>query len=365
MLFEGLGMFWKNVNSLQLKSLSLVTKLMLFYSLSTIGLLGTICLFLYPTFIKMMEKINGDPASNLTIECYKQIIISLLFASLVAIVFGHIVSRNGLSRLREFEHKMEKMTAQSLDNRIELSEWPKELRNLADRFNGMLDRIQSSFIQLSQFSSDIAHELRTPIHNLRSMTEIALVKEKSPQEYRDILESCMNEYHHLSKLIENLLFIARSDHEEIKLKKVWISAHEEITHLCEYYQAVADEKKIQLSCIGHASMKVEPVLFKRAISNLLSNALRYTLPNGKIIVDIQSAEQWVQIAIHDTGIGISHEHLLNIFDRFYRVDPSRSLHSGGVGLGLAIVKSIIDLHHGTIKIDSDINIGTSVYIQFP
>ena len=365
MLFVELGMFWKNVKSLRLKSLSLVTKLMLLYSLSTIGLLGRICVFLYPTFIKMMEQINGDQASNLTIECYERIIITLLLASLAAIVFGHIISKNGLNRLRELENKMDKITAQSLDDRIQLNEWPKELRNLADRFNGMLDRIQSSFIQLSQFSSNIAHELRTPINNLRGMTEIALIKEKSPHEYRSMLESCMSEYHDLSKLIENLLFIARSDHGEIRLKKVLIDAQEEIVHICDYYQAVADEKQILLSCIGHAKIEVEPVLFKRAISNLLSNALRYTSLNGKIIIEIQSMQRFVQIAIYDTGIGISHEHLLNIFDRFYRVDPSRSVNSGGAGLGLAIVKSIIDLHNGTIKIDSNINAGTSVYIKFP
>ena len=353
-------MFWKRV-----KSLSLVTKLMLLYSLSTTGLLGTICLFLYPTFTKIMEQMNGTLASNLTIECFKRIIITLLLGSLVAIVFGHIISRKGLNRLREFENKMETMTAQSLDDRIELNEWPKELRNLGNRFNEMLDRIQSSFIQLSQFSSDIAHELRTPINNLRGMTEIALVKDKSPSEYRDILESCMGEYHHLSKLIENLLFIARSDHGEIKLKKVRINTQEEITHICDYYQAIADEKNILLSCIGEAEINAEPVLFKRVISNVLSNALRYTPDNGKIIIDIQIIQKFVQITIHDTGIGISPEHLPNIFDRFYRIDPSRSLHSGGVGLGLAIVKSIVDLHFGTVKIESNINIGTSVYVRFP
>lgn len=365
MLFVGLDMYWKSVKSLRLKSLSLVTKLMLLYSLSTIGLLGSICVFLYPTFIKMMEQINGNPASNLTIECYERIIITLLLASLAAIVFGHIISKNGLNRLRELENKMDKITAQSLDDRIQLNEWPKELRNLANRFNGMLDRIQSSFIQLSQFSSDIAHELRTPINNLRGMTEIALIKEKSPHEYRSILESCMSEYHHLSKLIENLLFIARSDHGEIRLKKVLIDTQEEIAQICDYYQAVADEKQILLACVGYAKIEVEPGLFKRAISNLLSNALRNTSSHGNIMINIQSMQQFVQIAIHDTGIGISPEHLLNIFDRFYRVDPSRSEHSGGVGLGLAIVKSIIDLHNGAIKIESNVNIGTSVYMQFP
>ena len=365
MLFVGLVMFLKRVELLRLKSLSLVTKLMLLYSLSTIGLFGTICLFLYPTYIKMVEQINGSPASNLTIECYERIIITLLIASLAAIILGHIISRNGLNRLREFEHKMESISAKSLHDRINLNDWPKELRHLADRFNGMLDRIQSSFIQLSQFSSDIAHELRTPINNLRGMTELALVKEKLPDEYRDILVSCMNEYHHLSKLIENMLFIARSDHGEIRLEKVLINAQNEIETLCDYYQAIADEKQITLSCIGQATLEVDPILFKRVLNNLLSNALRYTSTNGKISIQIHTTKHVVQITISDTGTGISSEQLPHLFDRFYRVDPSRSVHSGGVGLGLAIVKSIIDLHRGTIKVESDCSIGTSVSITFP
>ena len=266
MRYVGLDMFWKNVKRLKLRPLSLATRLMVLYSLSTIGLLGAICVFLYPTFIKIMEKTHGDPVSNLAIECYEKIIISLLLASLAAIIFGHIISRNGLHKLREFENKMERITAQSLHDRIQVREWPKELRGLGDRFNGMLDRIQSSFTQLSQFSSDIAHELRTPINNLRGITELALIKEKPADEYKNILESCMGEYHHISKLIENLLFIARSDHGEIKLQKVCIDVQDEIVDICDYYQAVADEKHILLTCVGNAKIEAEPLLFKRAIS---------------------------------------------------------------------------------------------------
>lgn len=338
---------------------------MLLYSLSTIGLFGAITLFLYPTFVKVTEQMNGIPASHLTIECFEKVIISLLSLAFAAVVLGYVISRNGLKRLRELENKMDKMTVESLDKRIVLDEWPKELRNLAQRFNEMLNRIQASFIQLSQFSSDIAHELRTPIHNLRTIAEAALVNDKSIQEYQEVLESSMNEYHYLSKLVENMLFIARSDHGQVTLKKEQVAIQKEITDICDYYQAVADEKQILLSCTGEAKIAVDPILFKRVVSNLLSNSLRYTAHQGTINIDIQTIRSGVQITIHDTGTGIASEHVSNIFNRFYRVDASRSLHSGGVGLGLAIVKSIIDLHRGTIKIDSQINVGTSVYIQLP
>lgn len=338
---------------------------MMLYSLTTIGLISAIGIFLYPTFIKIMGNMNGSEASYITAECYEKIIITLLVGSLLAVIFGHFIARKGLDRMREFENKMEKITADSLHERINLNEWPKELKSFGKKFNTMLDRIQSSFIQLSQFSSDIAHELRTPVHNLRGITEIALSNESFSDEYRQILEKYMNEYQHLSKLIENLLFLARSDHGQLILQKEIINAQEEISNICDYYQAVALENKIELTCTGNANIAVDPTHFKRVISNLISNALKYTQPNGKILINIEAMDQWAKISIHDTGIGITNEHITRIFDRFYRIDPSRSSHSGGLGLGLAIVKSIIDLHKGKILIKSKPNFGTTVYLQLP
>lgn len=339
---------------------------MMFYTFSTMAILAVICLFLYPTFNKIVSQLNGDQATYVTVECYTKVIIALLLSSLSAIILGNVVARNGLKRIREFEDKMENITADSLHERINLNDWPKELKTLGIRFNMMLDRIQSSFIQLSQFSSDIAHELRNPINNLRGLTEIALTKEEIPKEYRKLLESYMDEYHHLSKLIENLLFLARSDHGQIIINKKSFNAREEILKIFEYYQAIADENEIELICDGDAPLSADPILFKRVISNLLSNAIRYTERNGKITIMTKPLDnQFVHISIHDNGIGIADEHIARIFDRFYRVDPSRSSRSGGLGLGLAIVKSIIDLHRGKISVESKSNLGTSVYLRLP
>lgn len=190
-------MYWKRVNLFNLKSLSLVNKLMLFYSLSIIGILLFIGLFLYPTFLKIMEQINQIHASNITAECYEKIIIILLLTSLSTLFFSHLIAKNGLKRLREFENEMEKITIDSLHNRINLDEWPKELTSLGKKFNTMLDRIQMSFVQISQFSSDIAHELRTPVNNLRGITEIELAKDEHDEKYRHMLEKYMDEYHYL------------------------------------------------------------------------------------------------------------------------------------------------------------------------
>jgi two-component system heavy metal sensor histidine kinase CusS len=338
---------------------------MLFYSLSTIGLLAAVGIFLYPTFLKIMEKVNGSGASYITSECYEKIIITLLVSSLISILFGHFVARKGLHRMREFENTMEKITANSLHERINLNEWPKELKNFGSKFNTMLDRIETSFIQLSQFSSDIAHELRTPINNLCGITELALSKENGSTEYRNILEKYMDEYQHLSKLIENLLFLARSDHGQLVLKKEAINVREEILKICDYYQAMAEEKNIELICYGDATIAVDVLLFKRAINNLISNALRHTPINGKVEINIALINQQLNIIMTDTGEGISHEHIYRVFDRFYRVDSSRSSQSGGIGLGLAIVKSIIDLHQGKITLQSQLNVGTTVSLHLP
>jgi two-component system heavy metal sensor histidine kinase CusS len=358
-------MFWKRVNLFRFKPLSLVAKLMLLYSLSTMGILVAISLFLYPTLMKVVAQINVTHLTYLAALCYKKVIIALLISSLTAIILGYLIARKGLNRLKEFEHKMEQITVDSLHERINLDEWPKELGSLGKKFNTMLDRLHTAFIQLSQFSSDIAHELRTPINNLRGMTEVALAKEKYSGKCQQLLEKYMDEYQHLSKLIESLLFFARSDNGQINLNKEICDTRKEILNISDYYQAVADENDIEITCQGDALIVADLILFKRVISNLLSNALRHTAPQGKINITIELVGSHVEIVVRDTGIGIAEEHLLKILDRFYRVDASRSLQSGGLGLGLAIVKSIIDLHQGKLTIESKLQVGTSVYLKLP
>jgi len=286
-------------------------------------------------------------------------------SSLISILFGHLIARKGLKRMREFENKIEQITASSLHERIDLNEWPKELKRFGKKFNTMLDRLQSSFDRISQFSSDIAHELRTPINNLRGITEVALLKDKLPSQYRVTLEKHMNEYQQLTRLIENLLFLARSDHGQLIVKKEVVNAYHEISNICDYYRALAEDNNIELSCSGNADLIVDAILFKRAINNLLSNALNYTQANGKVKIAIKSMDKGVSIAISDTGQGIADRHVTRVFDRFFRVDSSRSLNYGGIGLGLPIVKSIIDLHNGKVNIESQLNVGTTVSLWLP
>ncbi len=363
-MFVGWGMFWKAVNLKRIQTWSLVSKLMTLYSLSTLGILTAVYLYLYPTFIKLINQISGNHTTSN--ECFEKIIITLLLSTLGAIFLGNIVARNGLSKIQQFSARMQKISVSSLHERIELKDWPKELAILGKEFNSMLDRLEESFTKLSRFSSDIAHEIRTPLNNLKGITELALTKEKTAEEYRQVLVTNISEYEYLTKLIENLFFLARTDNGLITINKTQVNAQKEIINILEYFQAVADEKQIGINCEGDALLLVDPILFKRAVNNLLSNALRYTDPQGRINIKIKALNKsLVQISFHDTGLGIANQHLTKLCDRFYRIDPSRSSHSGSLGLGLAIVKSIMNLHKGTITIESQLGVGTCAHLFFP
>jgi len=290
----------------------------------------------------------------------------LLAGFLFAILFGYFIAARGLRSLVELTNTTKKITANSLHRRIDPEFWPKELKTLGMAFNQMLDRIETSFAYLTQFSADLAHELRTPVNNLMGETELALARVKSPEEYQQVFCSNLEELQRISQIIENLLFLARADNPHLDIKKERLDVANEIKLICEFYQALADEKNILVSSRGGAEVHANPVMFRRMISNILSNALKYTLPGGEIKFLIETAdEQTVRISLEDNGIGIAFEHLPKVFNRFYRVDAARSNHSGGVGLGLAIVKSIVELHRGHLSIMSELGKGTVVQLVLP
>lgn len=279
---------------------------------------------------------------------------------------GIVVARKGMHPLGEIAKAAQQITVTQFHKRLEPTRWPKELVALATAFDEMLNRLEDSFTRLSQFSADLAHELRTPINNLMGEAEVALSRPRTPEEYRQILESNLEEYAKLSRMIDSLLFLARAESTENSIKKLRFSALQEIEAVCEFHDAVAEERGVVVTCQGEAFVHADATLFRRAISNLLSNALQYTPRGGKIAISVkQSAEEWVEVSVSDTGPGIEPEHLPKIFDRFYRADRSRAQHPEGTGLGLAIVKSIMELHGGTVTIQSEPTQGTTVTLKFP
>lgn len=290
----------------------------------------------------------------------------LLLGTLIAAAIGVLVARHSLRPLRQIAQTTERITASHLNERVDPQRWPEELADLAGSFDLMLGRLDDSFRRLSQFSADLAHELRTPIHNLMGETEVALSRERKPGEYREILQSNLEELDRLTRMINGLLFLARAENPATHIERVRLDARRELEAVREFHEALADEAGISLTCDGEGQVDADPVLFRRAVTNLVSNALRHTPKAGGVRLSIQHAgDGSAVVAVADTGSGIAPEHLPRIFDRFYRPDRPGSHIPDGTGLGLAIVKSIMELHGGDARIESAPGAGTTVKLHFP
>lgn len=287
----------------------------------------------------------------------------LVSGTSTAILIGWFVARRGLKAVEEITAAVHRVESTQLHERVGTQPWPKELTALAAAFDAMLSRLEDAFQRLSRFSADLAHELRTPICNIRGEAEIALSRTRSAEEYREALASRIEELDRLSRMIESLLFIAHAENAETQINRTSIDGQASVRSVLDFYEAMAREQNVGLSVFGDVTLEVEPTLFRRALSNLISNALSHTPTGGHITVHLSAKEGWSQVEVRDTGYGIKAEHLPHVFDRFFRAEESR--HTTGTGLGLAIVKSIMDLHGGKAAIDSVENHGTVVRLQFP
>lgn len=287
----------------------------------------------------------------------------LLAGMAISAGMAMFVTKRGLRPLEQIAASVERIRATHLDERIGAAGWPEELQSLSHAFDEMLSRLEDSFNRLAQFSADLAHELRTPVANLRGEAEVALLKARTADEYRQVLESSVEEYGRLSGMIDSLLFLARSDAVNTEVERSTFNARTEIETLVEFYEAVAQEQEVALSCSGEGNAQADPLLFRRAVSNVISNALKFTPPGGSVTVAISENAADLEVTVRDTGCGIPPQHVGKVFDRFYRVDSSRN--SQGTGLGLAIVKSIMELHRGTVEIHSEPGRGTVVTLHFP
>ncbi len=304
---------------------------------------------------------------NALIADYRlKIFIVLLLGIIISTVSGTAVARNGMRPLKKITQAAQRINISNLNERIGSSSWPKELVVLSNAFDEMLNRLEDSFTKLSQFSITLAHELRTPINNLMGEAQVALTNVRTVQEYQQILGSSLEEYSRLSVMIDSLLFIAQTEDNEIKLELSEIDTRKEIENILEFYDAVSMENGVKVFCEGKALLKADRILFRRIIGNLLSNAFQYTQSGGMVKICVKQMDnRSVNIVVEDSGIGIDSSHFLKIFSRFYRTDSARALYPKGMGLGLYISKSIMDLHGGTITIQSELAKGTKVSLKFP
>jgi len=280
--------------------------------------------------------------------------IMIVSGIVITSLMGWIAVRRAHAPLHKIIAQMRRISANQLQTRLDPEAVPKELGDLAVSFNEMLERIEEAFQRLSNFSADIAHELRTPITNLMTQTQVTLSKERATDEYREILYSNIEEYERMALMIEDMLFLAQSDNTLDAPDMTEVDLNNEIHELFDYYEAWAEEYGVSLALEGSATVLGNRLMLRRALSNLLSNAIRYTQPGKTVYVRlVHSTTNAISISIENPGEAISPEHIPRLFDRFYRVDPSRQCSTDGTGLGLAIVKSITDAHHGKIDVSFD------------
>jgi len=266
-------------------------------------------------------------------------------------LMGWIAVRQGHAPLRNIVAQIRSLSANELNTRLPPESMPRELTDLAVSFNEMVARMDEAFQRLANFSADIAHELRTPITNLLTQTQVALSKKRTVDEYCEILYSSIEEYERMAQMIADMLFLAKADNGLYELNAVNINLTEEIQNLFEYYDAWAEERGVSLQLKGRATTSGDRLMLRRALGNLLSNAIRHTTHGETVRVLLEhQAKQTLVITVENPGPAIPQTHLPKLFDRFYRVDSSRQ--RGGAGLGLAIVKSIVQVHGGKISASS-------------
>lgn len=268
-------------------------------------------------------------------------------------LLGWAAARRGLAPLRAMGREVGAITARRLDSRLSADAVPAELAELAETLNGMLARLEDSFRRLSNFSSDLAHELRTPVSNLLTQTQVTLSKSRTVGEYRDILASNAEEFERLARIVSDMLFLAKSENDLVVPNREPVSLDDEVTSVFEFYEALADEKGITVALFGEGSISGDRLMIRRAISNLVSNAVRHTSPGGTITVRIlKRGQSGTELQVENEGEGIAAEHLPRLFDRFYRIDFARQRQSEGAGLGLAITRSIVRAHGGEAAVYS-------------
>ncbi len=310
-----------------------------------------------------LQAVN-ETMHNLRVFLYTGIPGILVLATLV----GGFMARRALNPVDKITQSASEIGGGvDLSKRIHVPQVKDEIGRLAITFNNMLERLENSFAQIRQFSSDASHELRTPLTVLKGQSELVLSKLRSPEEYQEVLSSNLEEINYMSKILEDLFFLSKSDETKIRLDRKLVNLTSIVEEVCKHAELMGDDKniKIIIAYLEPVEIEGDPVRLRQMVWNLLNNAIKYTPAQGMVKVSLQNHKESALLAVEDTGIGIPDKHLENIFNRFYRVDKARTREEGGSGLGLAICKFIVESHEGDIQVDSQVGKGTKFRIRLP
>jgi len=277
---------------------------------------------------------------------------------LLASALGYWVARIGLKPLTELSLEARKLTPPRLSGRLKLSHLPPELDQFVTSFNSTLDRVEQAYSRLESFNADVSHELRSPLTNLIGQTQVALTRGRSAEHYFEVLQSNLEELERLRSIINDMLFLASADQGSKATQLTQASLAQEVAKTLDYLDFIMEDAQVQVEVRGDANAPIETAHLRRALINLLHNAVQHTSPGQLIQVDIRDEGDHVSIGVTNPGAPIAGEHLPKLFERFYRVDASRSNSGANHGLGLAIVKAIALMHGGTVFVRSEDGVNT-------
>lgn len=294
--------------------------------------------------------------------------VVLVVVLIVAILVGRFLARRSLRPVQSITATAERIGVRGLGERIPLAGTNDEIDRLATTLNKMLERIERFVRQMQQFTADASHELRTPLAALRGSAEVALSQKRSTDELRQTLEEGISQYERLQRVAEDLLLLTRLDAGEVVMRREAVVLCDSVADVVDLYAPLAEEKGLSLgieSC-DKAVVQGDDGRLRQVVGNLLDNSIKYTPPSGRISVSVAKAHGNARIQVKDSGIGIAANELSNVFNRFYRVDSSRSaVTAPGTGLGLSICQSIVEAHGGSITIESTPMKGTCVTVLLP
>ncbi|MBL8212204.1 MAG: HAMP domain-containing protein [Bryobacterales bacterium] len=282
-------------------------------------------------------------------------------------LLGWFVAGSTLRPVKEFSKTAEAITGQNLSLRLPLRGSGDELDVLTVTFNRMMERLERSFEMTRRFSTDVSHELRTPLTAVRGQLEVALFTAKSQEQYREAIITALEDVERLGQTIRAMLLLSQAESGQLALQRAPLDLCAVVNDLVEQFQIPAEEAELRLSCeLGEATALIEAdrIQIERLVSNLLSNALKYTHKGGRVDARVRADHGDVVLEVADTGMGIPPEYLPHIFDRFYRV-PGSSKEKQGLGLGLSFVAWIVQAHNGTITVDSKLGEGTTFVVRLP
>ena len=276
-----------------------------------------------------------------------------IVGALGAAGLGYYIARVGLRPLDRLSGEARELSPGHLSRRLQTDTLAPELSELADSFNGALSRLETAYQQLEAFNADVAHELRTPLGNLIGQTQVTLSRERNPTELKEALHSNLEDLERLRAIVNDMLFLARADRGERAPNRVEVSIAQEVSHAVEYLEFIFEEAGVKVRIEGDAQASIETSLFRRAVTNLLQNAVQHAPRGAEIVVFVLQQPGAIRVSVQNAGPGIAREHLSRLFDRFYRVDSSRSGSRENHGLGLAIVRAVATMHGGTVFAESD------------